>query len=192
MATATRKPDDVLPHGPVHPEQGWTGADCSDGYTVEVWPLSLRDALHAPAVNDVRRYCIDGSGDREWWRLPIPEADMPRLVALWAELSRDPDPPDPDGDDGPPVEPADSWGRLLATLIADGHNRRDMLEDQQEGAPYRGWSVAQARYWARHARWRRAQAHVQAASAVADGTLLTDPKAGAATKARLEAQAYRG
>lgn len=179
------------PHGPVHPEQGWAEVVFTGAIYV-VWPLALRDALAMPEGASAAEYadrCIAHDGARP------SAADVNALLALWAHLSRDPD-PEPVDDGGGGFEdvttPAERWGRVLQTLIGAGHSRRDMLEEQQDGAPYRGWSVAQARYWGRAARWARAQAQVSAAQAVADGRLLTHKETHNDAKSRLEAMAYRG
>lgn len=188
-------PPPVPEHGPVHPEIGWADMSLA-GRRLRVWPMALRDVM-APVEDSPG--LVAGMALRSAVTIhampsapPLPPQAVEPLVALWLALTRR-------GEDDPADGPApgsdaharadDGWHLMLGALVAAGHSRRDMLDARQPGAPYDGWSLPQARWWARAARRLRDLDSRMAVENTADGAALFagTPESKATVARRLEA-----
>lgn len=134
-----------------HPESGVAAVMYAQGAWATLWPIGVRDAFVYDELSPQERAdrfqrCVDIKGaaaptDEQWGR----------LMATWAALT-DAAHDEPEEEHRAVVDAQQEIGLALAQAVRAGHSRADMLEVQQEGSPYRGWTLLQLRYWARHGR----------------------------------------
>lgn len=135
-----------------HPETGVAAVLYAPGAWARLWPISVRDALLADSMPD-QELAAAFAKCCDLQKGPEPTGPQWRdLGASWAALNAQGEGQADDEGEAPRSmgKPADAIGLALALVVRVGHSRADILEVTHEGAPYRGWTMLQLKFWARH------------------------------------------